>query len=121
MRIVLSSFIICSLAFVSCRKMQVGSSVNVGQLADTYAELLVLNERFVMTKDSLAGQRYAAEYQGILQRHNFTKEEYTSQFEIAASHAPLYRELCDRALKKLQTMRTGPDTTGMRPGSLRAL
>jgi hypothetical protein len=120
MRTALSSFIVVSLLFVSCKKSQGTSSVNIGQLADAYAELLVLNERYGMAKDSLSSQRYATEYRQILRNHSLTKEEYASQFETVVTSASLYRELCDRALAKLQTMRGRPDTTRTQGSSLRA-
>jgi hypothetical protein len=120
MRTALSSFIVVALLFVSCKKSQGTSPINIGQLADAYAELLVLNERYSMAKDSISSQRYATEYQQILRNHNLTKEEYASEFETAACNASLYRELCDRALARLQTMRGRPDTTRMRGPALRA-
>jgi hypothetical protein len=114
MRTVLNLFVVAALMFPACKKLQGTSAVNVTQLADTYAELLVLNERYSLTKDSLSSQRYATEYRQILRNHSLTKEEYASQFETVVTSASLYRELCDRALMKLQTMRGRPDTTGMR-------
>ncbi len=120
MRTVLTSFVVAVLLFPACKKMPGTSSVNVEQLADTYAELLVLSERYSLAKDTLAGNLYTAEYERILRSHNLTKEEYASQFETAAGSATLYRELCDRALTKLQTMRGKPDTARTRSPFLRA-
>lgn len=117
MRTVLVSLALLSLIITSCRKLQMTTPVDVGRLADTYAELLVLNERYTLAKDSLSSQRYVAAYQEILRSHNLTKEEYASQFETVVCDASLYRDVCDRALKRLQSMRTGSGAPGM-PGRL---
>ncbi len=109
MRTFIGSVLVLSLVVASCGKMQGSSSIDVGRLADTWAELLVLNERYTLAKDTLSGQKYVTEYQSILRNHGLTKEEYTSQFETVVCNAAMYRDLCDRALKRLQTMRSGSD------------
>ncbi len=115
MRIVPATLIALTFLFASCSKLPGTSTIDVGRLADTYAELLVLNERYTLAKDSLSSERYIREYQQILRSHDLTKEEYASQFESAVCDASLYRDLCDRALRRLQTMRTGSGVPSM-PG-----
>ncbi len=114
MRTFLTSLMVLMTLFSACKQSQGASSIDIERLSSVYAELLVLNERFDLSKDSLSNQKYVTMYREILQKHRMTKDEYASQFEAVTTAPEMYRQLCDRALTKLQQMRGMPDTTGMR-------
>ncbi len=114
MRSWLTFIFVAVLVFAACKQPSSASVVDVDQLGDTYAELIALNERYSVSKDTASRQAYMTEYQQILQQHHLTKEEYASQFLETTANASLYRQLCDRALTRLQTMKTKPDTARTR-------
>jgi hypothetical protein len=86
------------------------TSVNVDTLANVYADLLVLNERYSISKDSLSSQQYESDYNRVLQNHDYTKERFVSQLESVAQSPDEFRQLCDRALANFQLMRHKPST-----------
>ncbi len=110
----LTTSLALSLALLSsCTKTQVGPSVDVQRLADVYTQLLVLNERYNLSKDSLSQQQYAAACERILHTNGMTKDDYVSQFETVTASPGLYRQLCDLALMNLQRMRQKPDSSAV--------
>jgi hypothetical protein len=90
-------------------------SVNVDTLANVYAELLVLNERYSLSKDSLSSQQYESDYKQVLQNHDYTRDRFVSELESVAQSPDDFRQLCDRALANFQLMRRKPSTPGQ-PG-----
>ncbi len=112
MRTFLTTLTVSVIFLSSCRQTRVSPSINVERLANAYAELLVLNERYNLSKDSLTTQQYVSAYEGILRSYDLTKDEYVAQFKTALASPGLYRQLCDKSLAKLQTMRPQPGTTG---------
>jgi hypothetical protein len=91
------------------------TSVNVDTLANVYAELLVLNERYNISTDSLSSQQYESDYKQVLQNHDYTKERFVSELESVVQSPDEFRKLCDRALANFQLMRRKPSTPGQ-PG-----
>jgi hypothetical protein len=89
-------------------------SVNVDTLANVYAELLVLNERYSLSKDSLSSQRYEFDYKQVLQNHDYTKERFVSELESVAQSPDEFRKLCDRTMTNFQLMRRKATTEGRR-------
>jgi cell shape-determining protein MreC len=81
------------------------SSVNVDTLASVYSELLVLNERYSLSKDSLSSQQYESDYREVLRSHEYSKERFVSELESVAQSPDQFRQLCDRALMNFQQMR----------------
>jgi hypothetical protein len=88
--------------FPGCTQKQKVPDVNVEAVADTYAELLVLNERYSLSKDSLSAQRYTSDYQDILREHKFTQKQYVSVLESVVQSPVLSKQLFDRMMAKLQ-------------------
>ena len=95
------SFLVSSCGRQSPQK----SSVNVDTLASVYSELLVLNERYSLSKDSLSPQQYESDYREVLQSHDYSKERFVSELESVAQSPEEFRQLCDRALTNFQHMR----------------
>ena len=108
MRLVLA-FCITAVIALSCkRESSAKTSFNVDSLANAYAELLVLNERYNLAKDSLSGQQYETEYNDVLRAHNYTKDQFVSEIKSAAESPDSFRQLCDRAFARFQEMRKKP-------------
>ncbi len=112
------AFFVAAVIICSCTKRPPHrTSVNVDTLATVYAELLVLNERYNLDRDSLSAQRYQQEYRDVLDRHKYTKEEFESEIESVAASPDEFRILCDRALAKFQQIRTHPPKIGITTNS----
>lgn len=109
MRIISTITFIAVIAFPCCKQSPETVPANLEPMATTYTELLVLNQRYTLSKDSLSTDRYDAEYQEILRRNNYTKERYFSELESLAQSPGSFKLLCDRALTKLQEMKTKSD------------
>lgn len=108
------ALLVATMILCSCGKQSPRiASVNVDTLANVYAELLVLNERYDLGRDSLSAQQYQEEYRTVLQSHKYTKEEFESQIQSAATSPGEFRVLCDRALAKFQEMRGRPTAIGV--------
>ncbi len=100
---------IVSICFYSCTKPAPRkTSVNLDTLATVYAELLVLNERYTLSKDSLSAVQYEAEYGDILRRHNYSKDRFGSELGSVVQSSDDFKQLCDRALTNFQRMRPKP-------------
>lgn len=105
------SSVIIAVIIVSCGRPSPGTTPSsIENLANVYTELLVLNERYSLSKDSLSSQQYTSKYNEILEKRQYTKEKYTSDFEWAAQSPERFRQLCDRVTARLQEMRVRPDT-----------
>ena len=98
-------FVAC-LIIPGCTQSPRTPSVSVDTMADTYAELLVLNERYSLSKDSLSASQYTSEYEEILRNHKFAKEQYVSELELFAQSPTLSKQLFDMTMTKLQEKRT---------------
>lgn len=114
----LLTFTVIATIVVSCSKQSPQkTSVDVDTLANVYAELLVLNERFGLSKDSLSAQQYENDYGEILRRHDYTKDRFASELKSVSQSPDSFRQLCERALLKFQEMRRKPSTAGTRGNS----
>jgi hypothetical protein len=102
------------LAFGSCKRSQTASTGNLDALSRAYAELLVLNEHYTLAKDTISAQEYESRYRGILQKYNFTKEEFVAEYESVSQSPESFRQLCDLTLRRLQEMRSGTNIPGAR-------
>jgi len=106
-------FFFATLIVISCGKQTSHtSSVNVDTLATTYAELLVLNERYDIGKDSLSAERYETEYGNVLRAHHLTKDEFVAKFDAVVQSPEQFRTLSDRALARIQEIRRKPHAVG---------
>lgn len=105
MRIQVITIIVAGIVFGSCKQPPPKISVNVDSLATVYAELLVLNERYNLSKDSLSARQYEADYTDILQKYNYTKDRFSRELETVSKSPDDFRHLCDRALAEFQQMR----------------
>lgn len=108
MRFLLTIIIVAAVIVPSCKQSQPKTSFTVDSLATVYAELLVLNERYTISKDSLSAQQYESDYQDILQRHDYTKDRFSRDLETVSRSPEAFRILCDRAIAKFQEMRRKP-------------
>jgi len=103
---ILLTLILGSIVLSSCSKQSPQKiSVNVDTLATVYSELLVLNERYSLSKDSLTPQQYESEYKEVLSSHHYTKERFALELETVARSSDDFRRLCDRAMTNFQLMR----------------
>jgi len=99
-------FTVASFILFSCSKQpQEKTSVNVDTLASVYAELLVLNERYNLSKDSMSAQQYETDYEETLRKHDYTKARFVAELESVAQTPGPFRQLCDLASNKIQEMR----------------
>lgn len=108
MRVLLTFTIAAIVLFPCCKQSPAKISVNVDSLSTVYAELLVLNERYSIGKDSLSAQQYETDYTDVLQKHNYTKEQFSRELETVSGSPEAFRVLCDRVLTKFQEMRRKP-------------
>jgi hypothetical protein len=100
---------VVAIIVLSCSKQSPQkSSVDVDTLANVYAELLVLNERYSLAKDSLSAQQYESDYGEVLRRHDYTTDRFVSELGSVSQSPDSFRQLCDRALTKFQEMRRKP-------------
>ncbi len=115
---IIPALLVASLIVCSCSRQPVRKATfNVDTLANVYAELLVLHERYTLGKDSLSSQQYEQEYQNVLERHRYTKKEFTFEMESIAASPDEFGELCDRALTRFQEMRRRPPRIGISANS----
>ncbi|HEY6952730.1 MAG TPA: hypothetical protein VI758_10005 [Bacteroidota bacterium] len=115
MRFILIIAFVAVIALPCCKQAPNSVPANMESLATTYAELLVLNQRYTLAMDSLSADRYDSEYLEILRRNNYTREQYFSELESMTQSPGSYKLFCDRALAKLQEMKksaNGQDTKG---------
>jgi hypothetical protein len=105
MKNLLTIAVAAAIAFPGCTRSPQIPNVDVEALADTYAELLVLNERYNLSKDSLSAHQYALDYQEILRSHKFTEKQYVSELESCIQSPVLSKQLFDRTMAKLQEER----------------
>ncbi len=104
-------YVVIAIFVFSCSKQsQQKSSVDVNTLANVYAELLVLNERYSLSKDSLSAQQYEIDYEEVLQKHDYTKDRFVSELGSVSQSPEAFRQLCDRAMAKFLEMRKMPAT-----------
>ncbi len=113
-----AALVIAATIACSCGKQQSRAvSVDVDTLANVYAELLVLNERFDLGRDSLSAGEYEREYRTVLQSHKYTKEEFESQIQSVAASPENFKLLCERALTRFQEMRRKAPRIGISANS----
>ena len=106
-------FAVIAVFMFSCGKQsQQKPSVDVDTLANVYAELLVLNERYSVSNDSLSTQRYETDYKEVLRRHNYTKDRFVSELGSVSQSPDSFRQMCDRAMTRFLEMRKMPQTAG---------
>ncbi len=113
MKAIAATLVVITIACSCGRRSLHASSVNVDSLANAYAELLVLNERYSLGRDTLSAEQYQHDCRNVLQRHQYTEEEFESQMETVAASPDEFRVLCDRALARFQDMRRGPMLVGV--------
>jgi Domain of unknown function (DUF4296) len=110
--------LVAATIFCSCsRQSPHTTTVNVDTLANVYADLLILNERYNLGTDSLSAQEYEADYHDVLQQHKYTKEEFESQMQSAAGSPDEFRVLCERVLTRFQEIRRRPLRIGIHANS----
>lgn len=105
---------VVAIIVLSCsRQSPQKTSVNVDSLANVYAELLVLNERYSLAKDSLSAQQYESDYGEALRSRGYTKDRFVSELGSVSQSPDSFRQLCDKALTKFQEMRRRSSVAGM--------
>jgi len=105
MRIALITIVAAAIVLGSCTESPKRPSFNADTLATVYAELLVLNERYSLSKDTLSPQQYQADYEEVLSRHKFAKDQFAADLEAASLSPDTFRLVCDRAMAQFQEMR----------------
>ena len=114
MRILLTPILVSFLVSSCGRRSPQISSINVDTLAIVYSELLVLNERYSLSKDSLSSQQYESDYREVLENHKYSKDRFVAELGSVAQSPEDFRRLCDRALTNFQHMRRKPSSPGQR-------
>jgi len=94
--------------FPCCEQPAKKTSINSDTLATVYAELLVLNERYSLSKDSLNADQYQTDYTEILRKHDYTRDRFASELRSVAESPAVFKRLCDQTMARFQEMRRKP-------------
>jgi len=115
MRVLPILAVIAGIILAGCQQSPPKVSVNVDSLGTVYAELLVLNERYSLSKDSLSAQQYDSAYTDVLQKNQYTKDRFSRELETVSKSPDAFRQLCERVLAQFRVMRQMPAQTRNHP------
>jgi hypothetical protein len=110
MKSLLIPFLVLAFGVSSCRQSSPDPPAKLQNLSSAYAELTVLNERFIGRADSLSKARYDSSVGDILRSHGYSKEQFAREFDSAGRSPALFRQLCDGALKRIRELQSADST-----------
>ena len=96
-------FFFVSVMVFGC-KQESSVSVN-GELVDLYVELVLLNEEYKLPSSGLSQEQYQQKIRETLQKHNTTREQFTTEIQALSNNRETFRQFYDSVSKRLQEHR----------------